>query len=159
MGFNYYQIHHLHENVHSKNHIDSSELNKKPNHADVGTKIDTVNHYFMHCLFNKEIEQQKILFYGSMSEFLVPFDLIVKEVVLYIQETDQNTPVEKYSIVFNNAVVHSQTAITQIQKFILPPNTIFLENQLVHCILVNSQALTSNIKKAYLIVKSQKYIT
>ena len=157
MGFNYYQIRHLHENVHSKNYIDS-ELNKKPNHADVDTKIDTVNHYFMHCLFNKEIEQQKILFYGSMSEFLVPFDLIVKEVVLYIQETDQNTPVEKYSIVFNNAVVHSQTA-TQIQKFILPPNTIFLENQLVHCILVNSQALTSNIKKAYLIVKSQKYIT
>ena len=152
MGFNYYQIHHLHENVYSKNHIDS-ELNKKPNHADVDTKVDTINHYFTHCLFN-----QKILFYGSMSEFLIPFDLVVKEVVLYIQETDQNTPVEKYSIVFNNTVVHSQTA-TQIQKFILPPNTIFLENQLVHCILVNSQALTSNIKKAYLIVKSQKYIT
>ena len=112
----------------------------------------------MHCLFNKEIEQQKILFYGSMSEFLVPFDLVVKEVALYVQETNQNTPVEKYSIVFNNAVAHSQTA-TQVQKFILPPNTIFLENQLVHCILVNSQALTSNIKKAYLIVKSQKYIT
>ena len=93
-----------------------------------------------------------------MSEFLVPFDLVVKEVLLNVQETDQNTPVEKYSIVFNNTVVHSQTA-TQIQKFILPPNTIFLENQLAHCILVNSQASTSNIKKAYLIVKSQKYIT
>ena len=114
MGFNYYQIHHLHENVHSKNHIDS-ELNKKPNHADVDTKIDTVNHYFMHCLFNKEIEHQKIFFYGSMSEFLIPFDLVVKEVALYVQETDQNTPVEKYSIVFNNTVVHSQTA-TQIQS-------------------------------------------
>ena len=88
MGFNYYQIHHLHENVYSKNHIDS-ELNKKPNHTDVDTKIDNVNHYFMHCLFNKEVEQQKILFYGSMSEFLVPFDLVVKEVVLYVQETDQ----------------------------------------------------------------------
>ena len=115
-----------------KNQIDS-ELNKKPNHADVDTKVDTINNYFTHCLFNKEIEHQKILFYGSMSEFLIPFDLVVKEVVFFVQETDQNTPIEKYSIVFNNAVVHSQTA-TQIQKFILPPNTIFLENQLVHCI-------------------------
>ena len=57
---------------------------KKTNHADVDTKIDTVNHYFMHCLFNKEIEHQKILFYGSMSEFLVPFDLVVKEVTFYV---------------------------------------------------------------------------
>ena len=118
MGFNYYERHHLHENIYSKQHIDQ-QLNKKPDHSDIDTKVDTINHYFIHCLFNKEIEHQKILFYGSMSEFLVPFDLVVKEVVLYIQETDNNTPVERYSIVFNNAVVHSQTA-AQIQKFTLP---------------------------------------
>ena len=57
-------------------------------------------------------------FNGSMSEFLVPYDLLIKEVVLYIQETDNNTPIEKYSIVFNNAIAHSQTA-AQIQSFYL----------------------------------------
>ena len=98
MGFNYYQIHHLHENVHSKNHIDS-ELNKKPNHADVDTKIDTVNHYFMHCLFNKEIEQQKILFYGSISEFLMPFDLVVKDVAYICSRNRQQYTSRK---VFNS---------------------------------------------------------
>ena len=122
--FNHYEQHHLHEFVYSKNHVDT-ELGKKPDHSHIDTKVDTINHYFTHCLFNKEIEHQKILFYGSMSEFLIPFDLVAKEVVLYIQETDNNTPVEKYSIVFNNTVVHSQTA-TQIQKFILPPNTLFI---------------------------------
>ena len=105
MGFNYYQIHHLHENVYSKNHIDS-ELNKKPNHADVDTKVDEINHCFMHCLFNKEVEHQKILFCGTMTELLVPYDIVIKEVVLYVQETDRSEAVEKYSIVESNALAH-----------------------------------------------------
>ena len=155
--FHHYQQYHLHEFVYSKNHIDT-ELGKIPDHSHIDTKVDQVNYFFLHCLFNKEIEHQKILFYGSMSEFLVPFDLVVKEVVLYVQETDNNTPIEKYSIVFNNAVVHSET-VTQVQRFILPPDTIFLENQLVHCILVDSSAMTSNVKKAYLFIKFQKYVT
>lgn len=40
MGFNYYQRHHLSENVYSKDHIDQ-ELNKKPDHSDVDLKIST----------------------------------------------------------------------------------------------------------------------
>lgn len=155
-GFNHYERHHLENYIYSKTYIDT-ELSKKADHADIDTKIDTVNDYHIHCLFNKEIENQKILFYGSMSELLILMDMIVKEVILYVQETDQNTPTEQYSIVFNNISSQSETS-TQIQSFILPPNTMFLKNQLVNCIILNSQGLTTNIKKAYLIVRFQKFI-
>ena len=63
----------------------------------------------------------------------------------------RNTPIEAYSIIFNNAVTHSSSAI-QFQTFTMPPNTIFVKNQLISCVIVNNQALTSNIKKAYLMV-------
>ena len=129
--------------------------------VDIDTKISIVNNYFIHCLFHKDIEHQKILFYETRSELLIPFNLVMKEVTLYVQETDSNQPIEAYSIIFNNSVVHSSET-TQIQNFILPDDTIFVKDQLVSCIIVNSQAVTSNIKKAYLIVKYQnmelKYI-
>lgn len=40
MGFNYYERHHLSENVYSKEHIDQ-QLNKKPDHNDVDVKMNT----------------------------------------------------------------------------------------------------------------------
>ena len=70
----HYEKYHLHDHVYSK--------------VDVDTKISIVNNYFIHCLFHKDIEHQKILFYGTMSELLIPFNILMNEVTLYVQETD-----------------------------------------------------------------------
>lgn len=96
MGFNYYEKYHIHGHVFSKGAIES--------------KINVINNDFIHCLYHKEIQHQKILFYGSMSELLIPYDLVIKEMTVYIQETDNNTQIEAYLIIFNNTVVHSQAA-------------------------------------------------
>lgn len=149
MGFNYYERHHLSDNVYSKQHIDN-ELSKKANNKDM---IDSY-----HSIFNKELSQVKIFWFNNTDHLHIPFNLAIISVTLYIEELDDSASLEQYKIKINDTVQSLSESISLIQNFTLPNDTNYTKDELINIAIYDLNNQISNIKKAHLTILYKKLI-
>ena len=97
------------------------------------------------------MDDKRILFYGTMNQLLLLYNIKVKELTLYVQETEINTAIEQCIIIFNSEIIDSVSA-TQIQRFAFPTNVFYTKEQLMQSQLLKSKGKATNIKKAYLYI-------